>query len=183
MRLTVVTATVLFAADSVKANVATLLGFGEIQGEWDGACYPVKPEVEVAGFKRLGEGAYRVAFRGPDGLVYKVARDVSYNEEEWDNYRWLSGKTYSPLVQLPRMMYHRGIVVMEYVPGAEPPDCYWTPDDEWNYCACGKSYRGRCWNEWAVKCIPDLGDLHQGNVRVTRRDRGWFTITPLDLGQ
>src|SRR6266496_3685209 len=31
------------------------------------------------GWRRLGSGVYRIAFRGPDGLVYKVEKNGSWN--------------------------------------------------------------------------------------------------------
>ena len=58
------------------------------------------------GWQELGEGAFRKAFLGPDGVCYKrthVSGEV-HNKREWKNYQELR-KSMPKGVRLPRMRY------------------------------------------------------------------------------
>lgn len=75
--------------------------------------------VHSFGFRRIGSGGFRVAYLGPDGVVYKV--DAGRGQDNSQEFRvWQSWQTNLHLLpdwcQLPKMwLYANGILACEYM--------------------------------------------------------------------
>lgn len=130
------------------------------------------------GFKRLGSGAYRVAYLSEEtNVVYKVEQTYgrSYdqsNEEEYLNLRSMMLRKLPETVRFPK--YHlwrldgRTVAAMEYLPKL--------------LNQYGGRNGGQKW--WEAKrdlCLtfPDLWDSHGANIAV---DEEAGKIVPIDLG-
>jgi hypothetical protein len=141
--------------------------------EMDEHCEWLCPE----GWEVLGEGAYRVAFRSPSGVVYKRENEdgkyYGHNCREWENIQRLKripvqgwrvpeSTLYSVKVSGPEV----SIIAMEYVSGESDVHCYTVWGDK-HPCTCG-SPSGRCTAEvWLdMREAWGIGDVHTGNIRV-----------------
>lgn len=130
------------------------------------------------GFKRLGSGAYRVAYLSePENVVYKVewcygrSFDQS-NQEEYLNLRSMMLRKLPDTVRFPK--YHlweldgRTVAAVEYLPNLL--DQY----GRWNG---GQKYWGA--KRDLCRTFPDLWDSHGANIAV---DEEAGKIVPIDLG-
>lgn len=131
-----------------------------------------------AGWRKLGEGMYRVAFRSPDGVVYKVQDSYVYSEQnnlgEYRNWNRLRLSCKLPQgARWPRLAYYgldgRGVIAMEYVGALLRDFGSYSPDGS------------RYWGIRSKICrITDMWDLHGENVGVdTVNDE----VIPIDLAE
>lgn len=95
-------------------------------------------ELADAGWVRIGSGAYRSAYLGPDGYVYKVQHENDWwetsNRDEWENFQLYGAKIASSgICRLATCIdYHddSNVIVMEYVKRAA--DAYfWADEMDW----------------------------------------------------
>ncbi len=130
-----------------------------------------------SGWRRLGNGAYRVAYLSEvTNVVYKVeslyGRPVGQsNEEEYLNLRSMMLRKLPETVRFPK--YHlwrldgRTVAAMEYLPrllnsfGPRAGREYWQARND------------------LCRTFPDLWDSHGGNIAV---DEEAGKIVPIDLG-
>lgn len=130
-----------------------------------------------SGFRRLGSGAYRVAYLSEvENVVYKVEwrygrSDEQSNQEEYLNLRSMMLRKLPDTVRFPK--YHlweldgRTVAAVEYLPnlldtyGGERGAKYWA------------AKRDLC------RTFPDLWDSHGANIAV---DEEAGKIVPIDLG-
>lgn len=129
------------------------------------------------GFKRLGSGAYRVAYLSEvENVVYKVEWRYSQsygqsNEEEYLNLRSMMLRKLPDTVRFPK--YHlweldgRTVAAVEYLPNLL--DTY------------GRERGAKYWDAKRDLCrtFPDLWDSHGANIAV---DEKAGKIVPIDLG-
>lgn len=124
------------------------------------------------GWTLIGQGAYRTALLGPDGVVYKVQHDSdawhgepSENEQEWLNFASYGALIFSETsgrVRLARSYYwpEHNVIAMEYVPvGSEAI----TLNGD-SVFAKRVYHNGSDKLLGEVRRIADLQDLHGGNV-------------------
>lgn len=120
------------------------------------------------GWSFVGAGAYRTAFLGPDGYVYKVQHST---EELWDENQleWLQFELWGAevkalsngiirLAKCVEYFYDSNVLVMEYEPRA-----------------ANVTWMGWCWEEFfcdssvekalhSISINTDITDLHSDNV-------------------
>lgn len=117
------------------------------------------------GWRELGSGCDRTAYKGPDGLVYKVSSwsgEHSQNLHEARRCWEIRNSDKRPeWLFVPKAHYDAatGIVVMEWVRG-KAPNAYCG----WRACKC----EGSCWTartRWLARELG-MGDLHHKNVKI-----------------
>ena len=130
------------------------------------------------GFRRLGNGAYRVAYLNEvENVVYKIEWNYgrSYdqsNKEEYLNLRSMMLCKLPETVRFPK--YHlweldgRTVAAMEYLPNLLDQYGGWNGGQKW-------------WDAKRELCrtFPDLWDSHGANIAV---DEESGKIVPIDLG-
>ncbi len=131
------------------------------------------------GFKRLGSGAYRVAFLSEDSdAVYKIQRSATEqhqsNRKEYLNLRSMMLRKLPKEIRFPK--YHLWELD---TPGDEVAAMEYLPRLLENFSTIGKD--GRFWTARSTLCrvFPDLWDSHGGNIAV---DEEAEQIVPIDLG-
>ncbi len=142
----------------------------------DYSCRPsiAAREMPPGGWKYLGSGAFRSAWEGPDGVVYKVehyGRSSQTNEGEYAKLR--DAWKYEPVegVRLPSASYYPScrVIAMEKIRGKLLADRY----DYWQMPADITRLMRRCESNY------DLWDLHTQNI-IQEDDTD--LLVPIDFG-
>lgn len=135
------------------------------------------------GWKYLGSGSFRSAYLSPDGVVYKVQKDIGpwcgyqTNEGEWETWKRLYlGCKMPKHSRLPKLTYFPisekvGVIAIERLKG------------KYTYYGQFKDEAGvpRYWSDVcdAIRTTTKLGDLHGNNLMI---DEERNLLVPTDLG-
>jgi hypothetical protein len=119
------------------------------------------------GWSIVGEGAYRVAYLGPDGVVYKVQHDSESGKWDENLEEWQNGQLYSDKVReatngkarLAECDYFSdcNVIAMEYVPRERNSSTFDWLKDCYIYAEGVKPLIK------AIKKVTDITDLHSDN--------------------
>jgi len=131
---------------------------------------------EVEDFEIVGVGGTRVAYLGPDGLVYKVNCDIDFASQqkaEYDNWLRVSQMSLPHDFAVPdmaRIDTANGIViVMEYIRGIEAPWCF-AGDCRCHLPVCAN----RLCND--LMDATGLSDILACNVIIDEFDGMWYIV-------
>jgi hypothetical protein len=99
-----------------------------LNGHWDDYDNWVEPAKTQTLFEELGSGSYRIAYRGPDGNVYKVENFDTENAN-WDEAEFFAG--HADANWIPQYHYdaQSNVMVMREYPHPSGGDFVSTPED------------------------------------------------------